>query len=180
CVGYLPSCLFPASLYLRQYPMPVIRPEVVPVQFRTTLTYRPSGHIGGNDNLVLTHSPRTRRSFRCRIWHRFNVSLRIPSYHSGPAREKREQRRLCEKRSCPNCNRHIVHRSIPNASRSESRPWARAQPEQRYSSKLPSGLHFHNRNLLRHSKLGKDSRPSKGKIVTLRLTTPRFSSNFLF
>src|SRR5439155_2688446 len=47
-----------------------------------------------------------------------------------------------------------------------------AQSRQRHSRKLPSGLHFHNRNLLHHSKPGTGSRPSKGKIVNLRLTTP--------
>src|SRR5205809_776170 len=60
--------------------------EEIPAQLRTTLTYRPSWHIGGNDNLVLAHSLGTRRSFPCRVWHRINVSLRISSYHSGPAR----------------------------------------------------------------------------------------------
>ena len=77
-----------------------------------------------------------------------------------------------KKGSCPNCNRHIVHRGLPHASGSGSRPWSGAQSQQRHSRKLPSGLHFHNRNLLHHSKPGTDSRPSKGKIVNLRLTTP--------
>jgi hypothetical protein len=40
------------------------------------------------------------------------------------------------------------------------------------SSKLPSSLHIHHRNILRHSKLGKNRRPSEGQIVSLRLTLP--------
>src|SRR5207237_6721575 len=82
--------------------------------------------------------------------------------------------------SYPNFNRHIVHCCLPDASGSGSRPWSGAQSQQRHSSKLPSGLHFHNRNLLHHSKSGKDSLPSKGKIFTLRLAVPQFSISFLF
>src|SRR5437870_11117992 len=63
---------------------------------------------------------------------------------AGKARSKTTLR----KGSYPNCNRHIVHCCLPDASGSGSRPWSGAQSQQRHSSKLPSGLHFHNRNLL--------------------------------
>src|SRR5712692_3350446 len=146
----------------------------------TPLSYRLDRYASDKRYIISTNRPGTRRSLTRRIRRRIDVSIRIPSNNSSPAREEREQRRLCENGSGPNCNRYVVHGCISNASSARSRLRARAQSQQWHSRKLPSSLHIHHRNVFCNSKLGKNRRPSKGKIVTLRLTFPVVTMPLLF